>query len=594
VRPALTAIAVAAASLAAASPAQEVSLSPRNMDFASWIDGRPEAFSNPPRPGYAISRDCEAGRAPGACALRIVGEPGAADFLPLGQSVPPGDSRGHGAVLSGWMRTESVEGAAVLWLRVDGSGGRMLHLGNMKNGAEGARGTSAWRRFEVHVPVAANAERLVFGVYLRGGGTAWFSDLELKADLARVAAARVSHPRPARPVPENVLLPDAQLRLPDDVIPPVAPAWRDEVSRQAKPIRSLVADDFSDLEFLVPLLKDKRVVQLGESGHGVAEFNWLKSRLVRFLHQRLGYDVLAWESSMAGCDVADGMVGTQPPEAVMRACIFAVWHTDETLPLFEYVEKSRRHGKPLTLAGFDTQDSGLAGAEVDTRLTSAARALDVQLAERVAAAHRELRELPVRKPRPNALAAYQELDQRLAKGELPEREWLRRAARSRAAFVRQLAAEGREGTVIRDTGMADNLDALLDGAYPDRKVIVWAHNFHIAKADPDGLRTMGTWVAQRRGPEVFTIGLFMGRGTAAQNSRELYPVAPPPPDTLEGVLAAAGWRMSFVPLDAAAENSWQKQELATRIWGVTRKPLVPARAYDAAIYIDTVTPPAYK
>lgn len=44
---------------------------------------------------------------------------------------------------------------------------------------------------------------------------------------------------------------------------------------------------FKDLQMLKPLLHDKRIVFLGESSHGVGEFNLAKTRLVQFLHQEM-------------------------------------------------------------------------------------------------------------------------------------------------------------------------------------------------------------------------------------------------------------------------------------------------------------------
>jgi erythromycin esterase len=68
------------------------------------------------------------------------------------------------------------------------------------------------------------------------------------------------------------------------------------------PIRSLVAaGDFSDLAPLADFVGNRRIVLLGESGHGVAEFNHLKVRLVKYLHEELGFDVVAFESSFYEC-----------------------------------------------------------------------------------------------------------------------------------------------------------------------------------------------------------------------------------------------------------------------------------------------------
>lgn len=59
----------------------------------------------------------------------------------------------------------------------------------------------------------------------------------------------------------------------------------EDVDRQdeqtfGRPIRSLTSEDFVDLEFLRERLEGVRVVQLGESGHGMGEMFGLKSRLV--------------------------------------------------------------------------------------------------------------------------------------------------------------------------------------------------------------------------------------------------------------------------------------------------------------------------
>ena len=109
-------------------------------------------------------------------------------------------------------------------------------------------------------------------------------------------------------MPSQALADDAALRIPAAQLPEVKAEWREEALKRAHPIRSLFSDDFSDLAFLAPLLEGKRVVQLGESGHGVAEFNWMKARLAKYLHERLGFDVLAFESSLSGCDVADSRI----------------------------------------------------------------------------------------------------------------------------------------------------------------------------------------------------------------------------------------------------------------------------------------------
>lgn len=55
-------------------------------------------------------------------------------------------------------------------------------------------------------------------------------------------------------------------------------------------------EDFSDLTPLKTSLEGVRVVMLGEPGHGGGMTMLARSRLVKFLHQEKGFDVLAWEA----------------------------------------------------------------------------------------------------------------------------------------------------------------------------------------------------------------------------------------------------------------------------------------------------------
>jgi erythromycin esterase len=305
----------------------------------------------------------------------------------------------------------------------------------------------------------------------------------------------------------------------------------------------------------------------------------------------------------------------------MRGCIFGVWHTEELLALFEYVRETQRTARPLLLTGFDTQTS--------TRVADGARpaflrrvvgALDSAYARRVHETDSAFFTKGValaRTDRHRLVAFYDSLaawirarEPRLAASfaDDPAAPALaRQTALSMSFFVRQLAAgSGMEGTEVRDRGMADNLDFVLDELHPGRKVMVWAHNFHIqhrgfgsstVTTDPARRqRTMGTWVAERRRPELYTIGLFMYRGSAANNARVVYQVTPVAAGSLEAVLHRAPWRYTFVDLAGAAQEagtSWMFRGIPAKQWGMTPEVIVPREEYDGILFIDTTWPPQY-
>jgi erythromycin esterase len=602
---------IAAALLLSTSPAFPADLPAKNLAFEQWDEARewPQGWGARSSPHFKVARDCEVRRA-GRCTLRISASPErpAGDFQPLGQGISPGSAAGHYLRLSGWIRTAGVEdGWAGLWARTDVEG-KPVALQNMMHG--GPRGTTDWQRFEVLLPVASNATLVAFGVLLTGRGTAWFDALELAVDPSQKVGpvAKTQVVDPPRPPVSARLMDDAALALAATQLPRAREHWVEETRRIAQPIRSLTSEDFSDLQFLKPLLAGRRVVQLGESGHGVAEFNWLKVRLAKFLHREMGFDVIAFESSLAACDLADRRVGASPPVEVMRACIFPVWHTTETLGIFEYLDTVRAGARPLFLAGFDTQDSSTASAaEVSERLVRMVARVDADLAQRIRGYEGQLKPQLAAALAQEMRAAYAAAAERLAR----DRDALRKLeaarpvevdlalqhARSRVRFVDQLARSRDQATAVRDEGMADNLDFVLDTLHPGRKVIVWAHNFHIAKRSysTSGPRVMGSWVSERRGAEVYTLGLVMGRGVATLNNRSRYEVVAPPEDSLEAILANAGWRNAFVDMSGPAipADSWRRMPITTRDWGTTPVTIVPAELYDGLIYIDTVTPPEY-
>lgn len=422
------------------------------------------------------------------------------------------------------------------------------------------------------------------------------------------------------PVDPDRLLTDEELRTREDPQAPAADLDRVQwLDAHHHPIRSLRSDDFSDLRFLEPLLRDKRVVQLGESGHGVREYNELKGRLIRYLHEELGYSVVAFESSVYECDRAN-----EEPNgvAMLFGCLFRVWHTEELESLFYWMEDARTEGSPpLILAGFDNQVSS----------TEALRGRPAWLRELVAAAAGEpyadaVFELDstfvahyVDGTFPNWMAvhvdslegAYGRLADTLevhrgvleaAFPDARERAVIAaRTARSMVAFVRQLSLPGgsRERVITRDSTMARNLEALLD-LHGDRKVIVWGHNFHLRHANtaiPEyGMPTMGTWLHERHPDEVYTIGFYMYRGLAALNNREVYVLERPGAGSLENLAYHVRRKHFFLDVEGVERgsgNEWLFEPMETHTWGISDVTLVVRDQYDGIVYVDEVQPPDY-
>jgi len=81
--------------------------------------------------------------------------------------------------LSGFLRTENVEGFAGLWMRQDGDT-PSLAFDNMRS--RQLRGTTDWAPYSISLPIHPNARQLFLGVLLTGTGKAWADDLRLLVD----------------------------------------------------------------------------------------------------------------------------------------------------------------------------------------------------------------------------------------------------------------------------------------------------------------------------------------------------------------------------------------------------------------------------
>jgi erythromycin esterase len=382
--------------------------------------------------------------------------------------------------------------------------------------------------------------------------------------------------------------------------------------------------DTSDLAFLKPRLTDVRIVQLGENGHGAAEAMQARARIARFLHEHLGFGVLAFESSLFLGHLADARAADADPQRTLTSSVVGVWHTQEVLPLFTYLRATRTGTTPLRLAGFDVQPIGgnrkqrpaffsELVAHVDPAFAKRVLALDQEFFsayDKGSAARREqLRSIgPSLAEQYDGLAAF--IEKHLATMQAAQgRETplvAAQEARSAAAYIRfQIAGDMRQYAEIRDRGMFDNLKFIAERLFPDQKIIVWGHNYHLRHDNQSipprdevfpgvAARTMGSWAREHFGRRIFTLGQYAFEGEVLDNSRKPYSIPRPPVASLEHRLHdIAGGAPSIVLLDAGPVAAWSSTTLPARYNGQHAQAMVPAKQYDALLFLPKVTPPRF-
>jgi erythromycin esterase len=381
---------------------------------------------------------------------------------------------------------------------------------------------------------------------------------------------------------------------PSDSPPPTPRTPAEWLKANAHPISTLsVTNDFRDLEPLRAAIGGSRVVMLGEPTHGDGTTFLAKARLIAFLHQQMGFDVLAWESGLY--DVHEVWEHIRAGEAVIPASrrgVFGVWSlSEQVLPTLDYVASTVGTARPLEMAGVDIQFTGsLARDSVAAHVLAFARSIGSPVADdpEWPAAAATLTELAVSgyfafKPpaadQARLLRILGALRADVATRGVGDREVLfwGQSLANMEAFARLMWAappgqfRDQDGDV-RDARMAANLLWLANVYYPGRKIIVWAHSGHISRATAplrraDGRQpfatgqtvAMGAEVHRAIGAEMYSIGFTAATGSFGYRNSAPVPLPAVVPGSLEDLLATGGFENAFVDFrQRPAGGDWLK------------------------------------
>lgn len=377
--------------------------------------------------------------------------------------------------------------------------------------------------------------------------------------------------------------------------------------------------NFEDLQFLKNVIGDRRLVMLGEQTHGDGTTFYAKTRLIKFLHEEMGFDILAFESGIYDChkswlEMKAGKNGIQ----AAKNGISKVWsYTTEVYPLFEYIDNAPY---TLELVGVDPQFFGEFKDEFASDLQIFLQNRNSFIVNEADWADKKsmLIDLLNAKHNPSALGESKLNDTfTLIESIVSEIEMFDQTKQEElldeAGFWLQVLynlemitqiyqmweVNDYNGSIIRDEVAGNNLSWILD-RYPDRKVIVWAASTHISRNAKDVAYyqqasddyvivapyfvSMGDYIHEKYGDEVYSIAFTAYEGTyLSYYDFNVYPITKPHDGSLEDFLNQTNEEYLFINYRSNIPN-WMSGVFVSTVFGYNNAKNDWANSFDGIFY----------
>lgn len=266
-----------------------------------------------------------------------------------------------------------------------------------------------------------------------------------------------------------------------------------------KPIQTLKADSsFEDLDFLKEHLQDKEVIALGEGTHGTKEFFDYKDRLVRYLVSNLDYKAITFESDYIAIEKIDDYINGNSDQLIPLSGTALLFTNHKLIEWLKKYNLSQPVAKKVHLVGLEARGF--------TNISAKILAVIPQLSESETAILERFKTIPysnIKKDDLNLLLAAIETLKKKANSVLHQHY---------INLLQQVALGYYQKNIgFRDAYMAENAAWAKENA-EGKKLIVWAHNGHVAKTALYNEPAMGKHLYERYTTKYFVIATDFNHG----------------------------------------------------------------------------------
>ena len=405
------------------------------------------------------------------------------------------------------------------------------------------------------------------------------------------------------------------------------PQTQVKIGKSFETIYPLTPNQTNDLDELIPLealLKERKVVGMGEATHGTKEFFNMKAKMFKFLVTHCGYRIFTIEATYGGTLKVNDYVlyGKGDVLSAMKGMEFWTWDTEEVKDLIEWMKiynEGKSENEKVKFYGFDCQSyKGPANALIEyvkefdkANLDKFVKGLSVLNDS----SYNYFYTLKPDKASVNGISQIHEIIAFI-------REWFRDNENQYAPLSGRMKfelathnIESLEQVILlsssqyktaytrRDSCMAQNIKWISE--LEQAKVFAWAHNSHISKNPKyyfNKYKTMGYYLDEIFGDAYYNAGFVFNQGSfqaipKAAGKLQEFTVPVNRKNTLTNELALTGVDAFFIDLDSS-ENALFKVSNQTYNIGALYNPehayafteaIIAKKQFDGLVFVNTTT-----
>jgi erythromycin esterase len=350
---------------------------------------------------------------------------------------------------------------------------------------------------------------------------------------------------------------------------PAVVRWMRQAVMPLRPDVPVGASD--DWRTFSAIIGEAKVVALGENTHGAGSFAEMRNRLAQASVTHLAFNVVAIEGNFTEALAINDYVvnGRGDPKKALAGLHFWVSDNEQMSELIEWIRRYNAdpaHRRKVKFYGIDMQYSRAPYEELIHYLEVVDRSVAAQTAENLKALASD-DDAPFEKlPREQKHRLCDQVGRQISALDKNRFGYVETAGSERWRLARQNAVVLSQacrlnlGTLndndFRDNAMAENVRWILDTEGADTRVLLWAHNAHVATSD-SWSRPMGHRLRVALGKGYLAIGQFFNRGSfrawdlrEKEDRQSVVPIQMPaaPSGYLEAAFARIGlpaWAMDL-------------------------------------------------